>query len=179
MLNSFSATGLTWFVGALALIGLAFLILGLWPQRIGDELRCRKCSYVVENISSEKCPECGSILSGKGSVRGRRRRTPLLWIPGLVLLLVALAAAATETYRRVDWYRYKPTRWVINDLEARDGVKEERAFRELMRRKHGGTLTKYWEEQLADVSLRHHWQWANLTETQPIIAIQPLVGQLS
>jgi hypothetical protein len=165
-MEHFSTTALVRFLGCLALAGLVFLTIGLWPRRRGSERRCRKCGYVVDNISSENCPECGSLLSGKGTVVGQRKRRAWVWGPGVLLLLAALGLGGREMYRRVNWYQYKPTRWVMRDLEARDGVREERAWWQLMRRQREGKLSKYWEEKLADVAMTHHWQWANLPEAQ-------------
>src|SRR4051794_3819749 len=118
MLSGFSDVALARFLGAIAISGILFLWPGLWPPRRGSERRCRKCGYVVDNISSEKCPECGSILSGRGTVVGHRTRRMWIWGPGALLLLAALGIGGAEMYRRVDWYHYKPARWVFKDLEA-------------------------------------------------------------
>ncbi len=153
-------------LGTMALLGILLIKIGLYSRRRGGERRCRRCNYVVDNISSERCPECGSILGARGTVIGQRQRHLLTWLAGVLLLMLAVTYGGMEFYRRVDWYHYKPAPWVMKDLEARDGTTEERAWWELMRRKRAGSLSNYWEEKLADVAQRHFWVWASLPETK-------------
>src|SRR2546425_3923435 len=107
MLSGFSDVALARFLGAMAIFGIVFFKMGVWPRRRGSERRCRKCSYVVDNISSDRCPECGSILSGRGTLVGHRSRRAWLWGPGVALLLAVIGLGASEMYRRVNWYHYR------------------------------------------------------------------------
>ena len=151
-------------LGGMGVFGLSMFKFGFFPRRRGSERRCRRCNYVVENISSERCPECGSVLAGRGTVLGVRTRYARLWLSGLLIFLLALTYGGMELERRVDWYHYKPARWVMEDLEARDGKTEERAWWELLHRQQAGRLSRYWEEKLADVAQQDFWDWANLPE---------------
>ena len=57
----------------LLLLGLWLLKTGLWPRRRGDTPYCRKCGYNLTALTSERCPECGSIVARAGTVRGELR----------------------------------------------------------------------------------------------------------
>lgn len=89
-------------VGWLLLAGLASFILGvillgcaLWVRRRGDAPHCRCCGYNLTNLTSDRCPECGTPLSDKTVARGARERRPFLAIVGLSICLLAA----------VPWYR--------------------------------------------------------------------------
>src|SRR3954452_894523 len=105
--------------GAMALVGITLIKVGRWPRRHGGRPRCAKCDYLVVGISSERCPECGSILAGKGTVFGPRVRSARLWVSGVIILIMALAWGGPYVYRSVAWYHLKPARWVMSDLESR------------------------------------------------------------
>src|SRR5688500_6681131 len=106
------------YVSALAGVGLVLIKMGRWPQRGGGLPRCRKCEYLVVNISSERCPECGSDLAGNGTVRGVRHRRPAVWVSGVVVLLFALGWGGPQLYRAVNWRRLQPSSWLMKDLEG-------------------------------------------------------------
>jgi hypothetical protein len=141
---------------AAALVGVGLLKAGLWPRRWGKERRCGRCEYLVENISADRCPECGSLLAGLGTVRGERRRLPALWGSGAFLLLVAVLWGGSRIYGDVKLYQLKPTRWVFDDLESKDVRAQERGWKELINRLEAGALSGSWEEKMGDVSLSVH-----------------------
>ena len=145
---------------SMALIGIGLLKAGLWPRRWGKERRCGCCEYVVERISGERCPECGSLLAGRGTVRGQRRRLAALWGSGAFLLLVAMLWGGTRIFRNVygdvKLDQFKPTAWIFNDLESKDWRAQDRAWAELMHRLEAGALSSHWEEKMIDAALSKH-----------------------
>src|SRR5258705_3806446 len=107
LMSQLSPTALALILSVMALIGIMGVKWGFFPRRRGSERRCRRCNYVVENIPSERCPECGSILVGRGTVIGQRYRYVRIWLSGMLLLLLAITYSGLELYRRVEWYHYK------------------------------------------------------------------------
>jgi WD40 repeat protein len=53
-------------------------------QAVGQEY-CRRCNYLLTGNVSDKCPECGSGLSGRGRMKGRSRRWGLAWRVALLV----------------------------------------------------------------------------------------------
>src|SRR5688572_10990574 len=95
---------------------------GVRVRRRGETPHCRKCDYPLTGLTEpSQCPECGAKLTETRAVaygeRYRRRR--LAWAGATVMLLAAvpLSLVATGAARRFDWYRLRPTNWVLNDLE--------------------------------------------------------------
>jgi hypothetical protein len=151
--------GLATFLLILAGSGIVLIKAGLWPRRRGTEHRCRKCSYVVDNISSERCPECGNLLHGRGTAKGHRYRRPLHSAAGVLLLVLFLGWGARQIYQSVNWYQHKPARWVVKDLAAGDAATQDRAWSELMRRRGQGQLSKGGEERFTDALLADRQLW--------------------
>jgi hypothetical protein len=116
-----SASTLLLIAAVLLLAGSIMLALGLRGKRVGDEPRCSKCGYNLFGLTSERCPECGSIASGKNVVVGvRRRRWRLLGL-GLFCLLVSVSWLGLVGYGRakgINWYPYLPTFVVLQQAKA-------------------------------------------------------------
>ena len=97
--------------------GVFLLLLGLRPRRRGETPYCRRCSYNLTMLESNRCPECGTPLTDGAIVRGRRVTRRGRIAAGIVLLSLGAAwQAAYPALRRVDWYRRRPTGWVLDDL---------------------------------------------------------------
>lgn len=124
------------------ILGIVLLRRGNWPARRGSDPHCRKCDYSLIGITSQRCPECGALLDGKNIVRGLRHRNAGISLAGVALVVLAAAVIAPTISRRlsrVDWYRYKPGSWLIDEVnEKKTSV---RAARELMRREASGKLS--------------------------------------
>lgn len=153
-----STSGLIWLAPAalLAGVGLFWFLAALFPRRRGDEPRCRSCGYNLTGISSERCPECGQALVGGAVVRGTRRRRPLLAVCGL--LCFALGAApfsdrAYQHFRRVDWYQFKPTGWVIGDLRSAQPKTRLRAKQYLRKRFDDDRISRGQQHRIAELCL--------------------------
>jgi hypothetical protein len=129
------ATGIT-----LLLLASALFKRALIPHRIGTTPHCRRCNYNLSGLTpdpSTHCPECGLPLSSANIVHGERprRRLPLafavlLGVAGLVLVTLPLY----NPFRAVNWYAYKPTFWLLSDLESGDADVRSRAWTEIFAR---------------------------------------------
>ena len=133
--------------------GLVFLKIGLWPRRQGDAPHCRKCGYNLTGLESARCPECGTTLGERAVVIGVRRRRPGFIVAGIVFLLPLLAGILLAI-TNVNWYRLRPTAWVISDAQSSAAGTARRAWRELTRREKNGSLSTSHRHRLIEASLR-------------------------
>src|SRR5262249_13076045 len=121
--------------GLALLLGGALVMRGLRGRRRGDGQYCRRCSYDLAGLSSQRCPECGNELSAPGAVVvGRRsiRITPLA--AGLLLLLVAapvLVGTATSAFAPSDLWPWAPTELVLRSASAGSAAARAEALRRL------------------------------------------------
>jgi hypothetical protein len=132
------------------IIGIATLLAGAWlirrgwlPRRRGQTPHCRTCNYILTGITTDRCPECGTTLGPQTTVIGERRRRPILGSLGLLLILLGVAtttATLTPRVRNIDWYKYRPTSWVIADLRSSDPLTQSRAWDLLWYRINAGTF---------------------------------------
>lgn len=126
-------------LGVVLLAGGSWLLRrGFRPRRVGSMPHCAKCNYNLTGISSEHCPECGSILSAETVVHGEPTRARLRLVLGGAILIPAAALLALALYS-VDWYQFRPSRWLISDLSGSNVSVARRAWRELMRRDEPNT----------------------------------------
>jgi hypothetical protein len=138
-------------LGVVAIAGLFLLASGLRRRRRGETPRCGRCEYELTGLEApERCPECGAELGdgadGKHASRvvyGERYRRPVVAITGaavLLLLGVPLAKELVDQGRRYDWFRLRPTVWLLDDLVT--GPQSVRAAQELNRRYEAGSLPR-------------------------------------
>lgn len=102
-------------------------------------------------------------------------RSPAAVRFGIVLIVLALVVTAWQVpvvYRGVDWYRLKPTRWVLGDLRSRSPGRSGIAADELIRRDKAGSLSAAHRLALADAAL------AEQAATTPSVLARPLVDWL-
>ena len=147
---------------ALALLGLIAGLFLLWRsrrgRRRGDTPHCRRCDYALVGIDSQRCPECGAELSARTIVHGEKVRRPALVWTGAVMSLLSLAVLALQgpaAYRSFDWYRLKPTGWVVEDLSSPNAALAARAWNELSRRDREWELSASHRARIVDVALAH------------------------
>jgi hypothetical protein len=132
-----------------ALLGALLTLRGLRPPRSGDTPYCRKCGYNLtgrdRTAALARCSECGAELAGpRAVILGERHVRRGLTVAGLICLLLGLTpltVVIVDTVRKVDWYVYKPTRWVLADARNPNATLADRAFQEMNRRRRAGTLT--------------------------------------
>ena len=142
------STGTLLLAGTLLLFGGALLLKkGLWPCRRGDEPFCRGCQYNLTGLTSNRCPECGQVVTVESTIYGQRNRRPR--IVAIALLFTALAMGCfLQAGRKQDWYRVWPVAWVKADLNSGRASAVQRAWEELMRRDQAGRLS---DRQQADL----------------------------
>ena len=105
-------------------VGFLLAVLGLRGRRVGDTPHCRKCAYNLTGLTSERCPECGSVLSSGAIVQGVHQRRGLFVVGGVVLFLVCFWSLGTVAYQRartVNVRAYYPFGWLLSG--ARGGGK--------------------------------------------------------
>ncbi len=138
--------------------GAVLLAFGLRGRKVDDFPYCRKCRYNLTGLTSERCPECGSLTADVGVVMGRRQRRRKLIVAGLVLFMpsaAVLIGAQTQWARSVNWYQKLPTWWVLHDARSTSEARALRAFQELGRRAEIANLTGKDQEALAEIMLGH------------------------
>lgn len=144
-------------VGAVvALAGVVIMLRGRRGVRRGDTPHCRRCDYPLVGLASDRCPECGTPLTPEHVVRGGRVRRPGLVAGGAGLGVVGLAmliGGGTAAVDRIDWYRLKPTAWLISDVESGPPSTAGQAWAELRRRSDGGGLSGGHRTRLAELAL--------------------------
>jgi hypothetical protein len=125
-------------------------------RRIGDEPHCRRCNYLLRGLQSERCPECGAVLSPAAIVHGERRRRWGAFAAGwLILALVGamLVASSADSVRNIDWYEYTPMYFVLRDLNSAQPASVQRAWTELLRRDAAGHLSAQTRDRLVVFAL--------------------------
>ena len=124
------------------LVGVILTLKSLFPQRRGDTLYCRKCAYNLTGLDliaeGARCPECGAVLTkARAIIAGERhiRVGPL--VLGLLILIfgvLPLGAIVAGSVLHVDWYKFKPTGWVLADIGSNNDTLAAKALAEVNRR---------------------------------------------
>jgi hypothetical protein len=150
---------------AMTLLGIHLLRTGLHPPRLGHEPHCGRCHYNLTGNVSDFCPECGSLLS-PGSVRiGAPWRSHRRIVTGM-LCFIPLLPAAWLGLRTVDWYRFRPTAWLISDLNGADPL---RAWTILDDRIRAGSLSESQRSRLIEMGLQLQGSSTWTAYRQPLI----------
>jgi len=140
----------------LLVLGGALMLRGFRPWRQGDAPYCAKCGYSLIGIDSQRCPECGTVISPKTTVRGKRHPRPVVGVAGLVLVLGGLVSWGVGAYaplKQVKFYQYVPASWVMRDLRSPDQAKATKAWDDLVRRWQAGGLDASQKDRLIDLCL--------------------------
>jgi hypothetical protein len=136
--------------------GFILLRRGWWPQRVGDEAVCAACDYRLTGINSERCPECGAVLTDKAIAHGvRDRRSEIAWA-GIGLMLLSLATFVPLVMvwiGAINWIEWEPASWLVSDLRSSSSFTSNRAFVELMRRDQAGKLSLESKRAIVDVAI--------------------------
>ncbi len=103
--------------------------------------RCAKCRFdlFMRWPEATRCPECGHQLTATGSVVYIANDRQLVFAPlaGLVglTLLIGTFFHGRHWIRDTNWYEYKPTSWLIDDMvEVKDGWRSHLIGNELRSR---------------------------------------------
>jgi len=156
-------------VGVLLVSALVMFKRGLWPQRYGDEPHCRHCGYLLIGIDAKRCPECGTALLPNNIVFGERHRQLGMAAIGAAILLIPGILLVSLIVHGISWYHFKPTYFVIHDLQS-NGAIALQAMNELDRREMAGGLSNKYEQRLIELGLAQ--QATNATGTFPSWAIE-------
>jgi hypothetical protein len=106
---------------------------------------------------AERCPECGLYLSAANVVKGLRHRRPRLTAAGVALVVLGVAVSGlslSPDFRRINWYAYHPTSWLIDDVAREPAARRERAWEELRRRLAARELSDRQEAALDAAAVR-------------------------
>jgi len=125
-------------IGALFLTGVGAVVFfrGKY-RRVGTTPRCPRCEYNLTGNDSGVCPECGAAFTAKMLVHGERPRRAGPAIIGVVLMLIGLTFGGllgSGMVSQVEWYHYRPLRWVMRDLDSTFPGADAKAWAELERR---------------------------------------------
>ena len=143
-----------WWLGLVpATVGLVLIWRGLRTRRRGSVPHCRACEYNLTGLTSERCPECGATIGAVGIVHGEARRRPGLALIGLLCVVLG-GTPLLPVVRQTDWYPYKPSGWVLKDLQSPNVGVARRAWQELQRRSKAGRLSIAQNGKLIDVCLK-------------------------
>ena len=149
---------------AIGSVGVVLILLGArnilvaLRRREGTEPHCRKCNYPLHGLESDRCPECGSELAGSNIARGSARPWWRALRPGaviVVLLGAGMLAACVAQVQNFNWYQYKPTYFVLRDLNSPRGADIQRAWMELVARDSAGSLWKSSRDAMVRFALAH------------------------
>jgi hypothetical protein len=143
-------------VFGLPLVLATFLIRAGRKRWIGSDPHCRACNYILHGLQSNRCPECGATLSPTAIQHGqpRRRWGPFLsgWLI-LIFLAIFTISGGISALRDIEWYHYKPTHFVMEDLNSGQPTIALRAWTELMRRDSAGSLAASTRDDLVKYAL--------------------------
>jgi hypothetical protein len=112
-------------------VSIIALLIGGWlffrrpRKRRGNEPHCGKCDYPLSGISSERCPECGTVIDAKSLSYGQRRGQLIRRVIGTVVVMIGVGVSWTPVQRwagSVYWYQYRPTFLVMRDLKNGSGL---------------------------------------------------------
>ncbi|MFI5378307.1 MAG: hypothetical protein ACHRHE_03290 [Tepidisphaerales bacterium] len=83
------------------------------PQVSGEE-HCRRCNYLLKNLLSQQCPECGTELTPANRLPGRRRRPRVVVVAslltGIALAYLLTAHRLPREGRPSDWLDWRSMR---------------------------------------------------------------------
>jgi hypothetical protein len=146
-----------WSIGLILIffaVGIWLIRKSLWPKRRGHTPYCATCGYNLTGLVSERCPECGSdITQPQATILGIRRRRPVLGTIGIACLMLSLGIALTQL-RNVNWYHYKPTIFVLSDLQSSSMPIAQKAWKEIDRRLKNDSLSDAQRSRLIDACLK-------------------------
>jgi hypothetical protein len=120
------------------MVGVILLFVALRPRRKGNSLHCRKCEYDLTGNTSGRCPECGSELTGRAVA-----------IALLAICGGGLYSKATE----LNFYKYKPSSWIIDDATSSIQAVSDRAWNEITWRLGTGRFSESAKAKLTEVAL--------------------------
>jgi hypothetical protein len=142
---------------AISLLGISLLRRGLRKRRVGNTPHCPECEYILIGNDCGTCPECGRPFTPSGILHGEpyRRRGmaaagAFLFPLGILITTLGFSGVANQ----INWYRHRPFRWVMQDLDSPLPGAPTRAITELLRRDSTGELSASRQTVLVDRMLK-------------------------
>jgi len=164
-------------------------------RRIGTQPHCRRCDYLLIGLSTDRCPECGALRQQNTAYGEWHRRREFLAASFVILILggiclYASIRSAVDLISTINWYQFRPTSWVMNDLRTGSGLPPPKvntpitrvtmghgwvrervdlariALEELRRREKAGRLSESFRNQLVEMGLAVQRSAPNLAPVQ-------------
>lgn len=139
--------------------GIFLMRAGLRGRRVNDHPICRRCRFDLVGLAGsdadansrpDRCPECGTDLTGttrrarRAVIDGERRKRWRLFALGVVLLLSGLTTGFWLSYKplaKFPWITWMPD-WVLAEMvDSPNAVRADLAMRELLQRMATSTLS--------------------------------------
>jgi len=162
----------------------AFVFFRGRSRRIGNTPHCPKCDYILHGNDRGTCPECGTEFTTATVVHGERPRRIGVAVTGAILMLIGLGLGGlvgSGIVSEIEWYHYRPFRWVMDDLDSNVAGVHARAWAELERRTTEGSLSMSQRTALMDRAI-NDLDSTNSTiasEAWPAVEAALNAGQLS
>jgi hypothetical protein len=157
-----------WIAGILGVLGCLLIWRGWRVRRRGETPRCRKCDYNLTGLTSDRCPECGLSLETGALVHGERYRR--WWWAVLGVVFMALAGVCLiKPVQQIDWYRFRPTSWVLSDFQSATGAPFQKARAELLQRDRNGKLDRRHRDTLIKLCLAEQIRTPQRANAQSLI----------
>src|SRR5690349_2509051 len=144
-----------------AFLSLLTLTLALRGRKVDDHPHCRKCKFdlFLQPPTTTRCPECGSPLSSKKSIRqGKRQLNSRPFTIALLVLLICSADAAIHAWHRaktITWIHYAPDWWLQRQADSKRADSRDTALAELTRRILTGQIPPKLESALVAKALAY------------------------
>ncbi len=145
-----------WWLSIALGVGTLLVAIGWRGRRIGDEPRCRRCGYILSELPSPICPECGVDSSRRKPRRGVRKVRAIPLIAGVLVLLTSISPAVW-IWQSTNWRGQAP----LSVLKIAMDFGDAKAEPELNARVQSGLLSSDQIRALADRALA-------VQETAPI-----------
>lgn len=123
-------------IGSL-MFGLYLFLRGWYHREVDGGKYCARCHYRVDQATSKRCPECGLDLETRAPLAGRPVRRMRMVAVGLILSGISagfLGVHASGALRRIDFYQYYPTWYLLRADSSAAGGFANRETDELRRR---------------------------------------------
>ncbi|NOX58950.1 MAG: hypothetical protein GXP29_08850 [Planctomycetes bacterium] len=141
-----------WLIPGFLILGIFLLWRGWRPRRRGEAPHCRQCEYNLTGLQSDRCPECGNAIAADSIVYGTRYKRPGLIATGVVSLLLGVVLSV-GMLSNVNWYPYKPTGWIINDIQSKNATVSWKGWAEFTRRLKRGDVSERHQTRMIELSL--------------------------
>ncbi len=159
---------------AAVLAGVVVLGIGWRGRVIDDHPLCRKCGFDLfgRPAGSERCGECGAMLTGPRAIRigHRQRRGRMLFVAVALLLPAAmiLSGLGWATARGIELYPYEPVWLLLRQAdELKGGAMNELIARLVTKKLSDGQLRSIVDHALAvqaDATQSWNSQWMHFLD---------------